>query len=216
MQTQCPHCSQTYDVTPQMLGMEVRCSSCQQAFNLPPAESAGAASESTDSNSPIEVACTHCDARFHAPPQLVGSQAQCPTCERPFIVERADTDITLAPAEDPFGSTDPFAAAGSSGVSPLAGGSSGGGLGGSGLGGSGWSGSTGRDSSGSDKSGLWIGVAKILGGGLLGVFGVVATIASYDSAQEGESYTVYTGLVIAGVGVAFYGIRDIYVFTQGD
>lgn len=53
------------------------------------------------------------------------------------------------------------------------------------------------------------GIKELIGGVVIAAVGGIATAASYNMAKAGETYTVYTGIIVLGVIYAFKGIYDI-------
>ena len=58
------------------------------------------------------------------------------------------------------------------------------------------------------------GIKELIGGIVVAGAGGLATMASYNIAKPGESYTVYTGIIALGVIYAFKGLYDI-AFPSG-
>lgn len=58
------------------------------------------------------------------------------------------------------------------------------------------------------------GIIEFIGGAVVAAIGGIASFASYQAADYGESYTVYTGIIALGVIYALKGIYDV-VFPSG-
>lgn len=57
-------------------------------------------------------------------------------------------------------------------------------------------------------------IKELVIGGALAAVGGVASIASYNNARPGETYTVYTGVIVIGAIYAFKGLFGV-VFPNG-
>ncbi len=53
------------------------------------------------------------------------------------------------------------------------------------------------------------GIKELIGGVVVAVVGAVASYASYNMAKAGETYTVYTGIIVLGIVYAFKGVYDL-------
>lgn len=58
------------------------------------------------------------------------------------------------------------------------------------------------------------GIKELIGGAVIAAVGGLASMASYNMAKNGETYTVYTGIIALGAVYAIYGIIHI-VFPAG-
>ncbi len=55
---------------------------------------------------------------------------------------------------------------------------------------------------------------ELLIGGAVAIVGVVASVASYNMAKVGETYTVYTGVIVVGAVYALKGLFGL-AFPSG-
>ena len=65
-----------------------------------------------------------------------------------------------------------------------------------------------------DKDARKRGIKELIGGVVVAAAGGVASFASYNMAKAGETYTVYTGIIVLGIAYAIKGVIDI-AFPKG-
>lgn len=58
------------------------------------------------------------------------------------------------------------------------------------------------------------GIKELLGGVAVAALGIIMSVVSYNTAKAGETYTVYTGIIVLGIAYACKGVYDV-AFPNG-
>ncbi|MDP6721848.1 MAG: hypothetical protein QGF59_24485 [Pirellulaceae bacterium] len=199
----CPHCGQQFQAGQQLIGTQVTCPGCQQPFVAQPP--------------PVTIGCPHCRQQFRGGPQLIGTQVACPGCQQPFTAQ----ETTAMPVQQPVAPAAP-AADPLFGDMPFDDGS---------LGGQGFPTPAPTTAAAptayqrqtvgqpvkkdTRAQGEFLrGIGGLVGGGVLCLVGIVASIHNYNVAKSGEMFTYYSGAIMVGIISAGYGVIALVRSTQ--
>lgn len=97
----CPSCAKRMWARREYEGLMSRCPGCETRFTIPSSSPHGAkalasepkSSELAPAQSPapppelFQVVCPHCRATLEAGPEDLGSEAPCPACGKPFLIQ---------------------------------------------------------------------------------------------------------------------------------
>lgn len=117
----CPRCDKRFRTSKDAAGRRAQCTDCKTVFEVrvsAPDESrrAPASTASALASDKALVRCDHCSASFPVHRELLGRQATCSQCRKPFVLSEIETraqaaaapvEVTPAPAPTPAPTTTP-------------------------------------------------------------------------------------------------------------